>query len=616
MERPATTETPKEGCAESRHALTPGVLFWVLFSVLAVFVRGVRWDETFEHAQILAGHVVYPEGHPLRVYVHNAFSLQTNLSAAVLALGGGPGLVCGFRNVLFLLATTLPVFLIAASYTGKSRWGHAAALLILQGIMLEFDGSYPTFAWPELYSNGHIGGGWALITLWALMTSRVRLAALLFGLMPCVHIGQWPVLIGVFTLAALWTAWRREYTLLARGVLYCGIGLAVCAVYYLAHRTSMEPIPLAGPFASTEGAAAIWKGYTALFDPHRRYPPGNGHVVLAALLVLSGMATWRATRTEDKRIFPLAWLYGLGVAGLVWGIMAIHAVLGPDIPFLLISWMPYRLLNHVPPLLLALMAGLLARERPGLLLAALAFNAAAPLLSPIVGPSLYARYIASGDGVAFAIFGAALWSSCSQDSRLRAAVAAAVPAALLAPYHHFGAACLLAGAAAAAALEVMPRLQAPRGALSAVLAVTAAVLLFHQFQYRQWLPVPEFAAKLAARLDAEPGAMLLGPPDTLLLQAQTGHPVLAETATPSLISYVPAIGPAINRIYEDVYGMSFRWPPVNAPRWEEVWQRRTKEEWQGLARRYGFRYVISLPGVPLPLRPIMSSDTAACYVVP
>jgi len=89
-----------------------GVLFWLLFCVVAVLIRGVRWDETFEHAQVITGQAPYPEGHPLRVYVRGAFSLQTYASAAALALGAGPALVCGARNVLFLLGTVLPVFLL------------------------------------------------------------------------------------------------------------------------------------------------------------------------------------------------------------------------------------------------------------------------------------------------------------------------------------------------------------------------------------------------------------------------------------------------------------------------------------------------------------------------
>ena len=597
-------------------ALALGALGWLCFCVLAVLVRGVRWDETLEHAQILAGQVAYPEGHPLRVYVHSAFSLQTYVSAILLVSGGTPALVCGVRNVLFLLATVLPVFLIASQVSGKVRWGHAAALLILQGIMLEFDGSYPTFVWPELYSNGHIGGAWALAALWALMAGRVRLAGLLFGLMPCVHVGQWPVLLGLFALTGLWALYRREYASLARGALFSGLGLGLCVVFYLLHHRLAEAIPRTGPFAVTEGAEAVWKGYTALFDPHRRFPPGNGHMVLCALLVLPGLAVWRAGKGKARRPWPLAGLYALGIAALVWGIMAVHAALGPDIPFLLISWMPYRLINHAPPLLLALMAGLIARKQPILLLAALLFNALAPCLSPLLGAALYARYIASGDGVAFALFGAALWAVMQPLSRPRALAVVAVLAAPLGFYHHFGAACLVAGAVAAAVIDAAPLIRMPRVAWPLVTAAALAVLLFHQFQYRQSLPVPEFERHLSARLGAEPQAMLLGPPDSLLLQAHTGHPVLAETATPSLISYVPKIGPGINRLYEKVYGLSFRWPQQPGAAWEERWRRRSPEEWQTLGRHYGLRYVISLPAVPLTLPKVLDAPSAALYVIP
>jgi len=87
-----------------RRALWGGVALWLLFCVAAVCVRGVRWEETYERAQVLLGVVSYPAGHPLFRYAHNAFTAQYYLSALLLRLVPGPAFVCGFRDVLFLAA--------------------------------------------------------------------------------------------------------------------------------------------------------------------------------------------------------------------------------------------------------------------------------------------------------------------------------------------------------------------------------------------------------------------------------------------------------------------------------------------------------------------------------
>ena len=42
-----------------------GCALWVAFSVVAMLLRGVRWDENFEFAQAMTGQVPYPDGHPM-----------------------------------------------------------------------------------------------------------------------------------------------------------------------------------------------------------------------------------------------------------------------------------------------------------------------------------------------------------------------------------------------------------------------------------------------------------------------------------------------------------------------------------------------------------------------
>ena len=277
-----------------------GILTVALYVVLAVVLRGVRWDETYEHAQIIAGQVRYPPGHPLALYVHNAFSFQTFLSGLVLKLGGGAGVLCGMRNILFLAGSIAPVYLLAAGLSRSVLAGLMAAALALQGIMLEFDGSYPTAVWPVLYSNGHIGGAAALLGLCALVFGWWRTAFFLVGVLPCIHVGQWPPLAGVTLVYGLHAAWRArrgeaDQLMGAGAAPYLGytlLGLACTVLFWAVHRQGVLPLPESGPFAARAGAEAVWRGYTALHDPHRAFPPGNGHVVLLGAILLCGMGAF------------------------------------------------------------------------------------------------------------------------------------------------------------------------------------------------------------------------------------------------------------------------------------------------------------------------------------
>lgn len=584
-----------------------GAWFWVAFCLVAVLCRGVRWDETYEHAQILTGAVVYPEGHPLARYVWSTFSVQTWFSAALLKLSGSAALTCGARNFLFLLATVMPVYLLATVLTGRSRWGHLAALLMLYGIFLEFDGSYPTFVWPELYSNGHIGAGYALLSLWACMTGRPRLAGVLCGFLPAVHLGQFPPVLALLSAGLVYALWRGERAEVRRFCAGFLTALVVSVALFLLARLGAATFPAGGPYAVQGDATAIWKAYTFVLDPHRRFPPANGHIALAGAVLLAFLYQ-RCTPVTAAR-WLLAYIVLLG--GIVWVIMGLHALLGDRMPFVLISWMPYRLVSHVPPLLLALIAGHLGRRAAapwvlGLVLTALA---CVPLVGEILGETLAARYLAHGEWAAFLLFGAAL----TVRGGLSSIVWLFLCAAALAPWHQFGAACVLAGGA-------LPRLGTHlfrpcrawfehRRVVSTIGVCTGLLLLLNQAQHHGWLPASQEEHEMAAALTGE-DAFVAGPPATYMCQARLDQPVFFEAATPSLISYAPDLGPVIDAMHRDLYGAGLA--QSDPTPWRDTWRGRTPAEWQTLGRKYGITHVIAPEGIPLALPRL----TGRLYQVP
>ncbi len=592
-------------------SLPMGAAFWVCFSLVAVLCRGVRWDETYEHAQVLAGWVVYPPWHPLPRYVAGVFSLQTRLSGWILAWGGNAVLLCGFRNVLFLSATILSVFLFTSSLTGKTHWGHLAALLMLQGTFLEFDGSYPTFVWPELYSNGHIGGGFALFTVWALIFGYPRLGGLLLGLMPAIHLGQYPPVLALAGgMAAL--ALLRAGCASARRHLppvppcsfrvlmpYLAAGLLLSLGTWLLTYT-------ASVAQGAEAAQSLWRSYTFHHDPHRRFPPGNGHIILAGTLLLAAL---RGRKQPDR-----GWItvYVAIIAGLTWGTMILHAVLGDRLPFLFIVWMPYRLINHIPPLCMALIAATLARGQRGAWL--LPAGLAACLLVAHPGAlgdnAVYTRYLAHGEWLAFFLFGAALVQAAGGGVRRRFTVVVLAVTGLM-PFHQFGAVCFLAGAMTQGHAHRRPcsgiRLLERPALTCAVAGLATILLLVQQAKQHDWLPISPIQRAIAT--ETEKDAMLLGPPDSCMIQARTGHPVLAEAATASFISYLPELGPVIDALYRDCYGITFAVPRpegFDTP-WMAVWEGRDEKDWSALAARYGFDYILAPEGVSPPLPPVRES---------
>ncbi len=623
----------------------PRGLFWagivtcILFAVIAVIARGVRWDESYEHAQILAGQVTYPPGHPLVVYVYNAFSLQTGLAGLALKCGMGPLLFCSIRNVLFLLATLLPVYVITTTIARSVLAGLLTAVLLLQGLLLEFDGSYPTMVWPALYSNGHIGGGVVLLALGALLMRAHRSAWFLLGLIPAIHIGQWPPLVATLAAYAAWLGYLKpqkhqndptplpSFKVLLTMLL---IGLAITALFFVIQRPFIVSPATEGPFAISGDAKAVWQGYTADHDPHRQFPPGNGHVILIGTLLLGGLGARFGRDATIRRCCTWITVYAGSVALAVWCTMAIHAWKGADIPFLLIAWMPYRLINHMPSLTLAVMCAVLIVRWPirGWWITGIATTV---LLSrsfwiPHLPPTMATSYFHDGAWVAFGLYGATLLALTPTRRKDRQQHFYLVLAALvaLACYHRFGAACVFLGLVCSYLITrnarrepvfFHPILFVP--VLVLLLGVPWMVTELHRKSIT--LPVSAFESRIAAQLDTTETPLLLASPDNILLQAKTGIPVLAEAATPSLISYLPEIGPAIDTLYRDLYGYGFtRDDQKDAfPLARDIlWQGRSTEEWRTLAQRYGFTHVITPASWSLNLDRLLAEEDYALYAVP
>lgn len=606
--------------------IASGLLFWVVFCVLAVALRGVRWDENYEFAQVLLGQVVYPDGHPLAQYVHGFYSLQTWSLAGLMRLLPGPLAVNGFRNLLFLLATVWPPFLLGTLLSGWAKWGHAAALLVLMGIHVPFYSNYPVLVWPDLYSNGHIGLGWALMTLTLLSFGHARCGGFMLGLMPAIHMGQCPPVWCWAFFRGIWL-WRRgQREELARAMPWLLAGIAVSVLFGILQQGSALPVPTEGPYASSVAPETVLRGYMTHFPEHRAIPWDTGQIlVLMAVLLTVPAARWLSV---GCRVWLWLGVYAWIVAAIVWGCMAVQTVMGASTPWFVTGWMPYRLINQLSPLLIAVFASLLGGKAAGRpwIAAALLFGVLRPLMGVLLPEALFMRYFAMGDGVFFALAGAAGVVLAQGGRRDRTfwlfwMGLAGLGVVALALVHQFGVACCLLGGAVTAALHRSHFATHHRWNTLAVScgAALLCLLLLDQWQRREHLPVTLLEMQVRSYLDErrESDAMLLVPYQQESLQARLGHPVMTDMATLTWIPYRPSLGPSLCKMYMDLYGIAIVTGDEDAPRprWFEVWLARKRTDWHNLAAEYGFQYVLAPSFMTLDLPKVVEGATGSLYAI-
>lgn len=629
-----------------RHPCLAGALFWLAFSLLAVLLRGVRWDENYEFAQVLLGQVNYPEGHPLHQYVHGFYSLQTWLCAAIMYVLPDPLPVNLLRNWAFLAASTVPVFLLGALFSGRQLPGHLAAVFILLGIHVGFYSAYPILVWPHIFSNGPIGLGYMLTTLWALLDKRHRLAGLLLGLAPAIHLGQLPPLL-LLACALLAIRWRLGdhdgVRTLARWSLP---GLVVCGLFALVVRAATVAPPTDGPWFHPAAPELLWKTAVQFHDSHRAIPFTTGHIVLIAAIALGALliggtraglrlAEAPGAPAPDRPLRDSAWIGALTYcalcAALVWGVMGAHLTLGPETPYGLLGWLPYRLMNHVSPVLIPLLLALASGREgrvPPWLLAALVAVLLAPLSHLALDSNLVNKYLRDGTWLFFYLLGGSLGTVLDRAARQHRnagwAVGATAAALLgfLAWFHQFGAACAVTGLLFAL-VPVPPRLSPRMLRLNAtaLAGLLLLAMLSNNAERPEHLPRGPYHQAVAQYMAeaGKPDAMILVHHEQAGDQARFGHPVMADMATLLHGVYRPEIAPAVAAMYQDLYGVYLD-PAAPRPdpplKWFEIWPAKSTAEWHELGRKYGFEYISAPSFMNLPLELLLRGNSENFYRIP
>ena len=615
-----------------------GVVFWVVFSFVTVILRGVTWDETYEHALAITGIAPYPEGHPFYLYIRNIFSLQSYLSAGILWLTKAPLLICYLRDVATLLLMTLPLFFLGYTLTKRALWSHVTVVLGLSNAYIIFASHYGIGVWPGYFSVGAIGAGYALLVFTAFVANWNRTAWFLLTLLTSIHLGHWPPLMmyAGFQLIHWDAAKHKEHWRAA--IIWGGAGLAISVLFFLVLRFFHVPYPVDGPYVAEGDAHAIWINYSTREDVHRFIQylrPFSYSVLLIVIVVLvSGCALICAPPGKRSRSpFARILLYAGCVALLSMGIRTVHAIVGDNIPFLLIGWMPYRIPNQLAPVLLGGLLAIVAagvpdkpRYRPEMW-AAVLMLLALPVASGgfLIPEGIFSRYFAGGEFLIFVLLGGAMATLTDpifarpNPRRRPATVALVIGLFALLWFNQFMAACAIAGAAFHVVLRVSVRTKlAPTAASRIAWACVALTLTTHvvrEYQQRDHLPRTTFQQGVVDYLASvdESRAMIIPPIWEVEWSARLGVPVFADYGTPRYVTYVPALAPSIMKMHRDVFGFNIDGTPNENQR---SWQTYTPAEWTALGEQYGFRYVVQPTDIPLTIEAVYSEDDYVLYAIP
>jgi hypothetical protein len=622
--------------------LLAGVVFWVLFAVVAVALQGVRWEENWERVMMIIGMTPYPDQHPYYQYTFTAMPPHYVLTAFFARMFPAPALICGFWNAVFLACATVPVYLLATLATGRSIWGHFTAFLMLLNILANFGPYYPIDVWPARNTLGQFGFGLALCILFLFAGRKRRTAFLLTGLMPAIHIGIFPASLAFAGMYGIWTGVRygKKELIALTGWLSCG--LAIAAAWWAWRHYAYAPPPVTDPPWNAPGNwHEIWKRYTWTHDVHRGFPRFGppGHIfAMGGTALLTGAAAVRLEMRRRRFPGPFTWylIFACCAGGIAAGCGLVNFLSGEETPFLIIAWIPYRLLNFVPVLAVVLIAGLLGSDahirnrQPGFTLAVIAalLVLAQPVLYHMLPGIIQQRYTGAPENLTWLLagFGAGTaFISLHGDRHFRRCWLLMASAAFVcfACYHQFGAAVILAGALAALGLPWIYRVTGCAGknhaimpALLTVLLLTGmAGILFNQWRHRDHLPGDPFDAKVTRYLaeKGEENAMILGPHHIIHLQERIGHPFLVTYETAHLLSYTPHTAPALAAMYEEIFDIRFGgiWS------WRlDAWEQHSTEKWRELGARWGFSHVLCPHGYSLDLPAVLAGENWTLYAVP
>lgn len=655
--------------------LLGGAIVCGIYSVLNLWVAGIYQDEVVVPAQIITGAVAYPAGHPHALYYTQAFSLQNYLAAAIWTVTPNPFILSALRNILFLFLSVYVPFAFALKLTRRPFWGYVAAALTVSETGVLLMGVYPIWVFPNAISQGHIGMELALLTVVLLLAGQWWIGGLALGALPAVHPAMAALVYPWTLLYLLRSNVQLRGARLRRFLFGVGLGLAACVTLAGIIYFRSAGLGVGFPYDVQADGAWIRQNFVAFTDVHRQ--PFSllalGYFLNPLAFFAIGALLLRGTyRDSCKNLHDLMHkdiLWVLALAALAW-IFVYGARIWMSVVSALPVWldlaMPFRFSNLTALLMIPMtVAGIAwaiekmdASRRPVgmLMLVGLVLLEGVMLVTNRVRAIDYVLFLSWGLFLALDLH--AHWQDRVHRilNLLTVLVLTGVVGIVYETTRQGGAlffGFLIPFAVLAIVGSTSKNLSPLWTGLSKHICVGllgvclfAGVIGMAQHKvWDGWMSSYDHSGNALPRWDtvSETDRALIDwlaantQPDELVLaslapriylQAKTGHPVLMEQETLWLMTYMPVLAPRIGMMARDLYGIDYadrdqlerlgkngKLSPT-LPVWSSAWETRTRQEWETLGKKYGFRIVLSSSAAPLDLPLAFKTLLWSVYLIP
>lgn len=653
-----------------------GALVWGLYGVAYLLLKGIVLDEVIQPAQIIAGTVPYPPGHPHQVYYLQAYSLFNYLAGGLWVVIPNPTLMSALRNFLFLSLSTFTPFALTVLLTRRPYWGHVATTLTVSEAMIGFQGVYPLFVFPFFYSHGHVAALSAILVVVLLSAGSRRVGGFLLGLLPSIH----PAMaVAVFPWAAAYLLWGGKWRTVKRKiepVAAFALGIGICAflafiVIYQGSQLHLEP-----PYNVQGNGDGIYQQFVETTNVHTQPFPilSLAYLVSPVALFVIGILLFldlrQKARSESGTGFNACLgvlSFGLVIWLFIYGAYLYQRIAGP-LPFYVSLAKPYRSSNLSAELLIPVTVAAIAlalstmdqkaRQLPMTLIVILILGEAIFVRINRVQVVDYLIFVVWG--LFFAIDIYAHWQD--RNRAIASLIGFGVLTATLIllfvlrgrPLANYflasfvmGIATLIIGTRIFEGVHLDLRRSDPYLHVGLVLACLAASFI----ALRQpkvidswnmlydvkgnalgtWYDVTQYDHDLNQWLlmNSEPNALILAPAfPRAELQIKTGHPVLYELETLYLLDYIPRLAPSIGMMTRDLYGIDYGnadqirsiskngLVPLTLSIWLDAWKNRRLADWQTLKKKYGFHLILAPSTTPLDLPLALPGPFWTLYTIP
>ncbi len=587
------TELPDRKLVASRLSIINNFAFVFLVSGIFGLLVGVFYatrQDAVAVAQIISGVVEYPQLTIGYMIMRRFWCILNQICAIFLYLGASELILSYVVSGLLCMISFQALSLITLAISGNGLVSIATTFLIFVTTASDFTLNYPIlFVFPRTW--GVLGLAFTVFVVAVIGNRKYKLGSFLVGVAPALH--------GVFGLS-LWlvmgVSLLCDYKILRkylRGIVkYFLLGCLVFAFSLLFHKLTSPPIPK----VPKEVASEYLKVFVQVWDVHRKpvdFTSVGMSLNIAGLMVsLLWLKMFGQKLSENVRIllrsFVIFAVLGMIFSALTWAPQQY-------VPDIIISMMMQRFVNFNILCFVALLIGLLSYYKTEFGMQLTLAGVLVILVLLILG--VLPRYF-----LLIAMFGGAATliglKLVTKPEKILPAKDNNIPIAIRA-----GIVCVLIFSIGLSIFKIYPP-------------------AIKHIKYR----VPDRKNHMFWNMLSKGKGVILTPmaEQEQLVQLMTRRPVFLTTELIDVISYVPAMGPLIDKAVKEVYGIELLNPPkitvltgqhpiaLN----QAVWETRSAEQWRQIRNKYGITDILTYANWKLKLPVVLSDGKYIIYRIP